>query len=154
MVWMQTWTHVLLVQIEVCPNCLKRLSVDNKSCKEAVCLIETWQELDIRGNIISLEIVHREKNTHKKKNNMSLEENQRLSMIRSGLGNLGNMQSKLSLKCTTMLEIDRLANRGSYPTSASRFWTIEIWLLVYHFGLFLLIRSIFFQMHSDQGVRS
>ena len=71
-----------------------------------------------------------------------------------GLGNLGNTRSKLSLKCATTLEIGRLANRGSYPTTASRFCAIEIWLLVYHFGPFPLIRSIFFQMHSDQGVRS
>ena len=72
----------------------------------------------------------------------------------AGLGNLGNMRSKLSLKCATMLEIGRLANRGSYPTTASRFWAIEIWLLIYHFGPFPLIRLVFFRMHSDQGVRS
>ena len=39
----------------------------------------------------------------------------------AGLGNLGNMRSKLSLKCVTTLEIGRLANRGSNPTTASRF---------------------------------
>ena len=61
-----------------------------------------------------------------------------------GLGNLANTPSKLSLKCATTLEIGRLANRGSYPTTASRFWAIKIWLLVYHFGPFPLIRSIFF----------
>ena len=44
-----------------------------------------------------------------------------LNTILSGLGNLGNTRSKLSLKCATTLEIDRLANRGSYPTTASWF---------------------------------
>ena len=62
----------------------------------------------------------------------------------SGLGNLGNTRSKLSLKCATTLEIGRLANRGSYPTTASRFWVIEIRLLVYQFGPFPLIRSFCF----------
>ena len=46
-----------------------------------------------------------------------------------GLGNLGNTRSKLSLKCATTLDIGRLANRGSYPKTASRFWAIEIRLL-------------------------
>ena len=69
----------------------------------------------------------------------------------AGLANLGNMRSKLSFKCATTLEIGRHANTGSYPTTATRFWAIEIWLLVYHFGPFRMIRSIFFWMHSDQG---
>ena len=39
----------------------------------------------------------------------------------SGLGNLGNTRSKLSLKLATTLEIGRLANRGSYPTTVWQF---------------------------------
>ena len=63
-----------------------------------------------------------------------------------GLGNLGNTRSKLSFKGATTLEIGRLTNRGNYPTTALRFWAIEIRSLVYHFGPFPLIRSIFFRM--------
>ena len=50
-----------------------------------------------------------------------LQRNYRKMTFLSGLGNLRNTQSKLSLKCATTLEIGRLANRGSYPTAASRF---------------------------------
>ena len=52
---------------------------------------------------------------------LEIEQNSVSLLALSGLGNLGNTRSKLSLKCTTTLEIGRLANRGSYPSTASRF---------------------------------
>ena len=55
------------------------------------------------------------------KNLLIMQENEFSGTISTGLGNLGNTRSKLSFKCATTLEIGRLVNRGSYPTTASQF---------------------------------
>ena len=50
-----------------------------------------------------------------------------IRQLSTGLGNHGNTRSKLSLKCATMLEIGRPANRGSCPSLiiGLSFWPVS-----------------------------